>query len=105
MKKYIIIVTTSNSKKNCDKIKDKILSQKLSPCIYIIPSIESSYLWKGKIVSDSESLILIKSNKLNKQKIKKILEEIHCYDIPELISIDFEMLSAKYKEWFDQTSI
>ena len=39
--------------------------------------------------------------------IKKIINEIksiHSYDIPEIISIDFNILSDKYEKWFNENT-
>ena len=103
MKKYKTIITTTNSKKDTQQIKDSILRKKLSPCVQIIRKIESSYLWKGKILSDNENMIFIKTIKENENAIIDQIKSIHTYDTPEIISFDFDILSNKYKKWFDNS--
>ena len=104
MKKYKTIITTTNSKEDSRRIKKNILSKNLSPCIQIITNIESSYYWNGKINSDKEIMILIKADRRNEQLIINEIESIHSYDIPEIISIDFSILSDRYEKWFNKNT-
>ena len=100
MKKYITIVTSVKSEEDSLRIKHRILSKKLSPCIQIIKNIESSYRWKGKIVTDREELMYIKTSDSKKDQIIKEINSIHSYDIPEIICYNFNITSDKYEKWF-----
>ena len=102
MKKYKIIVTTTNSIENLKAIRTRILNKKLSPCVQTINNLESHYMWKGKLVSDKEIMILIKTDKKNEHNITKEIQSVHKYENPEIISYEFDILSKKYKEWFDK---
>ena len=46
--KIKIINTTINSYKTADQIAELLVSRKLSPCVQIIPEIQSIYYWKKK---------------------------------------------------------
>ena len=98
---YIIIKTSSSSKKVCKKIANLILSDNLSPCINISKS-NSLYKWKKEIQSDKEYILNIKTIKKYKDKICTIIKENHNYDIPEIISYDFTILHKEYSEWFNE---
>ena len=104
MKKYRTIITTTNSKEDSKRIKNNILLKNLSPCIQVMTNIESSYHWNGKIISDKEIMIIIKADRRNEQLIISEIKSIHSYDTPEIISIDFNILSDKYEKWFNQNS-
>ena len=103
MKKYIAIITTCNCKDNLKEITQRILLDKLSPCIQEIQSINSSYLWNDEIKSDKEYLLLIKTLNENKDKICNIITSIHKYDIPEVISLDFDIINENYNSWFNKS--
>ena len=47
--KIIMIHTTTDSKKIARLIADYAVKKKLSPCVQIIPQIETTYNWHGKI--------------------------------------------------------
>ena len=102
--KINIIITTTNSKNVVKNITKKLLENNYSPCIQIIPKILSTYKWKDKIVESNEILILIKSNNKNLNKCKEIILNYHNYDIPEIISGNYDILNEKYKDWFQDNS-
>ena len=102
MNSYKILITSTNSNKIAHKIQTSILEEKLSPCINIIDGVKSSYLWKDKIVMDEEIILIIKSRSEDTQKIRQIIFNVHNYDTPELISINFDILSDKYASWFNK---
>ncbi len=100
MSKYKIILTTTDSTETVNTISDNILNAQLSPCIQTLKGIESKYIWKGKIRTDSEFLVLIKSLDAHSNEICELIERHHNYDTPEIIKLDFDILSKKYQNWF-----
>ena len=102
---YKFIITNTDSSEIANKINDYLLKAKLSPCVQILSGIDSRYIWKGKIESHKEYLILIKCKNSNSEEIVKHIESVHNYEIPEIIETDFKILSKKYKKWFDESSI
>ena len=101
IKKYKIITTTINSQEAIDSIKNTLLLKKKSPCIQVIKSLQSSYKWKGDVVTEDEMMLIIKTNKTNCSSVITEIKKHHTYDTPEIISYDFDILSDKYKEWFE----
>ena len=99
---YIEICTTTDNEKIALTIKDFLLSKKLSPCIQIIPNIDSSYVWNDKNVTSKEFLVKIKTTKKHKTKIINKIKEIHNFDIPEIISYDISIESQEYEKWLKQ---
>tara|TARA_B100001750_G_C15174908_1_gene431158 strand:+ start:355 stop:666 length:312 start_codon:yes stop_codon:yes gene_type:complete len=102
---YKILITTTDSIDLAGKVKDYVLINSLSPCVQILSNVESSYMWKNKIETAKEYILLIKCNKSNLPKIKNFIDEEHNYDIHELISADIDILNPKYRDWFDENSI
>ena len=102
---YKIIITTTDTMQLANKIKEYVLTNKLSPCVQIIKNIDSNYIWKKKIESSKEYMVLIKCKKASLELINLFLEKEHNYDTYELISVDMEIINPKYQKWFDQNCI
>ena len=98
---YILIKTTTNSKKIANQISDSILNKRLSPCVQI-KTCDSKYLWDNKIIQDNEYIIEIKTVKLLLDENVKIIKTIHNYDIPEITFSTFNIINDEYKEWFNE---
>ena len=102
--KPVIIVSTFPNKQSINKIANQLVKQKIVACVNIT-RISSVYAWKGKIENQSEYLALFKTSKKNQSKLKKELQKLHPYDIPEIAEINVDSINQSYLKWLiDSTS-
>ena len=52
-----------------------------------------------------EDLILIKCTPDNEDMVKECILKLHHYEVPELISSDFNILNPDYEKWFSDNSM
>ena len=98
--KIKLILTTTNSYSSAQEIAEYLLKLKLSPCVQIIPNIESIYKWEGKVQYSKEFLLIIKTIPKYVKKCKKHILDMHNYDIPEMIVTEGEIILDAYRDWF-----
>ena len=101
MNKFVI--TTIDDKEKAHSIAKNLISNKLAACINIISNVESVYQWEGKIHTDNDFIIIIKTKFVNVDQIKNYLQTLHTYDVPEIITSDFSILDEKYLKWFNNS--
>ena len=94
----IVYITTSGLIES-KKIAKMLLEEKLAACINIIPTVESIYLWKGKIEEDSESIMVVKTRSELVENVIKKVEEVHSYEIPCVLEITVNKGSKTYLKW------
>lgn len=94
---FIIIYITHKNKKEAKKVAAALLRERLIACVNYFP-IESSYWWKGEIVTAKEIVTLVKTKKKNWAKVKKVVEAIHPYKTPCIMKLDVEA-NASYAKW------
>ncbi len=94
----VIIVSTFPSKQSVTSIANQLVKKKLVACVNIT-KISSVYAWKGKIEKQPEYLAFFKTTKKNKQILKKQLEKLHPYDVPEIAEINVDSINQPYLEW------
>ena len=78
-----------------------MLERKLVACVNILGKVRSLYRWKGAIEDDAEHLLLMKTRHDRYEALASALEELHPYDVPELIVLPIEKGSKSYLEWLD----
>jgi periplasmic divalent cation tolerance protein len=69
------------------KIANILVDEQIAACVNIIPSVESIYKWKGKVETNNEIIILAKTTDENVKKTIKRIQELHNYELPDIIVI------------------
>jgi periplasmic divalent cation tolerance protein len=98
---YSIVYITTSGISESKKIAKKLLEDKLACCINIIPSVESMYLWKGKIEEDSESIMVVKTKSILVEEVIKFVEFVHSYETPCVLEITVNNGSNNYLKWME----
>jgi periplasmic divalent cation tolerance protein len=75
------------------------VERRLAACVNILPAVASVYRWEGRIVSETESTLLIKTTRECIPALKAFIEEFHPYDTPELIVLDVTDGLPAYLAW------
>ena len=97
----IIIYTSIDSKKNAKTLAEIIINNHLAACVNIIPIEQSVYLWNGKIESESEFQLMIKTDIEYKSSLEKLIKDNHPYELPEIIVINIDDGSNEYLNWIN----
>jgi len=79
-----------------------LVEARLASCVNILPSVQSVYRWQGKLETDAEHTLLIKTDSNNLTLIKAELPKRHPYELPELIAVCIDDGSPAYLRWLEQ---
>ena len=96
--KIVILVTTS-SEPEAHKIADLLLSRRKAACVNIVPKVESSFWWQGKLDSAKESLLIIKTEASLLSEIVDLVKASHSYEVPEIIALPIIGGNVDYLKW------
>lgn len=99
---YQLLITTCPNSESANQLARILVEKHLVACVNIVPNIRSIYEWQGKIVEDSEILLLIKTDSKHYAAIEKTLSEHHSYEVPELIALPIEQGFPPYLAWMDE---
>ena len=94
----IEIRTTCKDEKEAEKISEILLKKRLIACANYFP-VKSKYYWKGKIVKESETFLIIKTKNQNKDKIIKEIKKNHSYELPVITVHDKVKTTKDVDEW------
>ncbi len=95
---FCTVLTTCNNEPVEKTIIKVLLEQKLAACIQVMP-IESHYLWKGKVCCDNERLLIIKSRVELFESISMKIQELHDYDVPQIVQLPITAGFSDYLNW------
>ena len=99
MEEFIFVLTTVPDEKIGQKIAMQILEEKLAACVTISGASRSFYWWKGQITKENELVLFMKTRDALFPELEKKLQEVHPYDVPEIIALPVQRGSADYLSW------
>ena len=99
MDNYILVLNTCNSDEIASKMAETLVSKKLAACVNIVKNVESIYQWQGKIEHDKELLLIIKTRQSLFSQLEHEIQELHDYELPEIIAVPIEAGEKNYLNW------
>lgn len=102
MSEFVIVLTTSDSKKALKYMATVLIEQKLAACCQISSPIESFYKYENKFENTTEWLLIIKTHKKLFKEVESTIKSLHTYKTPEIVQIDIESASSDYREWMSK---
>lgn len=99
MSSEILVVYVSIPRNEASRFARELVDQRLAACVNIIPRMESFYRWDGKVLEDSEALLIVKTTASCMADLERYVVENHPYEIPELIGIPVTAGFDEYLTW------
>ena len=99
-----MITTTTDTKENADIITEALLQEHLVACVQYI-KIESSYSWQGQVVTSKELQLQMKTKTSFFEQIKEKIEQLHTYDVPEIVMVPLLDANVSYLKWINEETL
>jgi periplasmic divalent cation tolerance protein len=99
----LVVLCTCPDEAVADRIVSALLERRLAACINRVRGVESIYRWEGKIERDTEQLLIIKTGHAAYSALEACIQEVHPYDVPEVIALSVERGSHRYLDWIAES--
>ena len=76
-----------------------LVEERLAACVNIVPGVRSCYRWQSTVQNDPETLLIVKTVADRLPTLAARLEELHPYEVPELLVLAPDGGSAAYLAW------
>jgi len=94
----IAVVTTLHKKEDAIRIGKGLLNARLIAC-YNLWSIESAYWWKGEILEEPETMLLLKTTEDKFEKVSDYIKEQSGYEVPDIFSLNPSAVDPAFNAW------
>jgi periplasmic divalent cation tolerance protein len=95
----ILVMTTTGSKEEAEKLAKTMVERRLAACVNIVPQVQSVYRWNDKVERAEEFLLLIKTYGTALDRVRSLNREMNSYDLPECISFKIDGGCSAYLKW------
>jgi periplasmic divalent cation tolerance protein len=97
----IVILVTTGTEAEAHKVAELLLAKRKAACVNIVPRVDSSFWWQGKLDSAQESLLIIKTKASLLPEIIDLVKSVHSYEVPEIIALPIIGGNEDYLKWID----
>ncbi len=95
----IQVVTTANEFDVLVRIAERLVADRLAACVQIEGPLTSVYRWQGRIETATEWRCTIKTLRSVESQLVRTIQELHPYDLPEIITLPIVGGSPEYLGW------
>ena len=95
----VLVYCTVPNKKSAKEISSLLVKHRLAACVSMTDKVESVFSWDGKFCKETEILLTIKTVREHFEKINSLINDIHPYNVPEIIAVPVINCSEDYMKW------
>lgn len=98
-----LILTTFADESAAESVVRALLEERLIACGTLIPGVRSFYRWKGGVEDSLEVQALLKTSGEQASRCVARLEQLHPYDVPEIMELEPKAVSVAYASWIRES--
>ncbi len=95
----IVMVTTVGDEEQGNVIARELIRRRHAACVNMVSGVKSFYRWQGQICHDGEYLLIIKTMAAEYDAVTAAIQELHSYDLPEILAFDISQGEPGFLEW------
>jgi periplasmic divalent cation tolerance protein len=99
---FQLVLTTCPDEQIAKVIAEHIVKERLAACVNILPNITSIYHWQNELQCDNEVQLLIKTNSEKFSLLNTRINELHPYDVVEVIALNIQQGDNQYLNWINE---
>jgi len=96
---YRIVYCTVPDARTGKTIAEALLRERLCACVNRVPGLVSHYIYEGRYYEENEELLLIKTTAEAFENLRSRIEDLHPYDVPEIIATPIANGNKGYLKW------
>ncbi len=100
----VVCFSTVEHRDQARQLAAELVRRRVAACVQIDGPIESHYVWDGKVCSDPEYRLVIKSAADTAGRLRDVLRELHPYDVPQIVTVPSVDVDPDYAAWVRQNS-
>ena len=97
----VILMTGPDGDETAQIVK-RLVEERLIACGNVVSGVRSIYRWDDALTDDREALAVLKCRLADVERVVARVNELHPYDLPEVIALPICGGSAKYLAWVGQ---
>jgi len=98
----VVVLTTVDAGFDAIRMAKTLVERGVASCVNVLPGVTSVYRWEGKIKSDAEQQLIIKTTSERVGALQTAIRELHPYDVPEFVVLEVSVVSEDYLKFLKE---
>lgn len=94
-----IIFTNCPTLDNAQEIARALVTEGHAAAVNVLPGLKSTYIWRGKLQTVDEHLVIIKAKTAKYSAIQQRIKALHPYELPAIVAVPIVAGLPEYLEW------
>lgn len=95
----VIVYCTCPDNRCAEGLARALVEERLAACVNLLAGVRSFYRWQDRVEDDSEVLLLAKTQHGCVQRLCRRIEDLHPYDVPEIVAVPVSAGLPAYLRW------
>jgi len=95
----IVVLITVPSQDVGGAIARAVVEEHLAACVNLVPGITSIFRWDGKVQTETEALLIVKTRPALFGDLAARVRTLHPYTVPEIIALPLAAGNQAYLDW------
>ena len=78
----LLVFSTVGDSDDAERVARDLVDRRLAACVNIVPGLTSVYRWKGRVETEGELLLVIKTTRDRFEALREALLSVHPYEVP-----------------------
>ncbi len=100
----LVVLCTCPDEAAATALATDVVERGLAACVNRIAGVRALYRWEGRVVDDTEVLLLIKTTPARWPALADALRAGHPYEVPEIIALPVVAGTTDYLDWIAQAT-
>ena len=104
MQQALLVLTNLPDERAGKALAHHLVEQQLAACVNCLPRVQSIFRWQGKVVTEQEVLMMLKTRAEHFPAIVERVKALHSYEVPEIIALPIQEGSQSYVDWLKEST-
>lgn len=95
----VVIAVTCPDREVAGRIAAAAIEARLAACAHVGPSVESTYLWRGRVEAAEETLLTLTTRAALFEAVAALARRLHPYEVPAVTAVSLTDATPDYAAW------
>ena len=101
---YVVVLTTLPADADGRSFARALLDERLAACVNLLAPMESVYRWEGKVETETERQVIVKTSRERLAALWDRVRELHPYEVPEFLVLTIADGNEAYLRWIGEST-